>query len=146
MESSEESAPDERLAAEMQQELLESCLEVVFEAYDEALDDQMIEPVVFVIDCEDEIGVQIANTWLGESTVRDAVAEQKLEAPGSDLTTVFARAFPLAESREEVPLVFDYLAPVFEQEFASDEFLAIAVTAGGAAAFTVPLSAREGTE
>jgi len=39
--------------------------------------------------------------------------------------------------------VFDYLAPVFEVELLKEEFLAIAVTAGGASAFTVPLTARE---
>lgn len=131
-------------AEEIQQELLESCLELVFDAYDEAIDEKMVEPVMFVIDCEDEMGEQIANAWLGESAVRDAVAEQKLADPGNDLTTVFARAYPFAESRREVPAVFDYLAPVFEQELPSDGFLAIAVTAGGAAAFTVPLSARDG--
>lgn len=141
--SPHEPATDDIPAEEVRQELLESCLELVFDAYDEAINDKMVDPVVFAIDCEDEIGEQIANAWLGAEAVRDAVAEQKLNDPGNDLTTVFARAYPLAESRREVPAVFDYLAPVFDQELPSDGFLAIAVTAGGAAAFTVPLSARE---
>ena len=141
---SEPANPTDEQSAELaQQELLESCLKLVFAAYDEALSDKMVDPVIFLLDCEDEIGEKIAVAWLGADAVRDAVAEQKLEAPGNDLTTVFAHAFPFDESRREVPQVFDYLAPVFEQRQPDDGFLAIAVTAGGAAAFTVPLSARE---
>ena len=136
---------DEDAAAMAQQELLESSLELVFAAYDEAVAKQVVEPVVFLLDCEDAIGEQIANAWLGAENVRDAVAEQKLAEPGGELTTVFAQAFSLADSRREVPAVFAYLAPVFEADLPSDGFLAIAVTAGGASAFTVPLSAREHT-
>ena len=142
MDVNDELSPDE-VAAATQQELLESCLEIVFDAYDDAIHDKMVEPVVFVIDCEDAIGEEIANAWLGEENVRNAVAEQKLEQPDEELTTVFAQAFPMAESRREVPAVFDYLAPVFDTDLPVDSFLAIAITAGGASAFTVPLSARE---
>lgn len=134
---------DAAAAEEAQQELLESCLEIVFDAYDEAVGNKMAQPVVFLLDCEDAMGEQIAYAWLGEPTVRDAVMEQRLESPGSELTTVFAKAFPYDHSRNEVPLVFDYLAPVFDHPIPDDGFLAIAVTAGGAAAFTVPLSARD---
>lgn len=137
---------DDQQAAEAQQELLESCLELVFDALDEAVADKVVEPVVFLIDCEDEIGEQIAHAWLGAENVRNAVAEQQLENPGGDLTTVFARAFSMAESRREVPAVFAYLAPVFDAELPADGFLTIAVTAGGASAFTVPLSARDESE
>lgn len=142
MDVNDELSPDE-VAAATQQELLESCLEIAFDAYEEAIRDNMLQPVVFVIDCEDDIGEQIANAWLGEENVRNAVAEQRLEQPDEDLTTVFAQAFPMTESRREVPAVFDYLAPVFETELPPESFLAIAITAGGASAFTVPLSARE---
>jgi hypothetical protein len=130
-----------------QQELLESCLDLMFDAYDSALAERVVQPVVFLLDCEDPIGEEIASGWLGAAAVRDAVAEQKLEADpeaGEEpMTTVFAHAFSLVESRQEVPEVFPYLAPVFEQAFPSDGFLAIAVTAGGASVFTVPLTARE---
>ena len=60
MDVNDELSPDE-VAAATQQELLESCLEIVFDAYDEAVREKMIEPVVFVIDCEDDIGEEIAN-------------------------------------------------------------------------------------
>ena len=86
---------------------------------------------------------RLPTAWLGEENVRNAVAEQRLEQPDEELTTVFAQAFPMAESRREVPAVFDYLAPVFDTDLPVDSFLAIAITAGGASAFTVPLSARE---
>ena len=141
-EATEESA-DSDPVQQAQHELLESCLDLVFDTFDEALADKVREPVVFLLDCEDDIGNQIAVGWLGGETVADAIAEQRLADPGSDLTTVFARAFSLAESRQEVPKVFPYLAPVFEQKLPQDGFLAIAITAGGASVFTVPLSARE---
>lgn len=139
---------EEEAALQAQQELLESCLDLVFVAYDEARSQKVKSPVVYLLDCEDEIGQQIASAWLGEDVVRDAVTEQRLDDPEGETTTVFAHAFPLDKSREEVSAVFPYLAPVFEaSEFKtgapSDGFLTIAVTAGGASAFTVPLSARE---
>jgi len=138
----EDSLSDEA-ASQAQQEMLENCLELVFDAFDEGVADKVVDPIVFLLDCEDEIGAQIASAWMGAEAVRDAVAEQQLADPGSDLTTVFARAFPLAESRQEVPDVFPYLASVFEAELPTDGFLAIAVTACGASAFTVPLTARD---
>ncbi len=134
---------DDEAATLAQQEMLENCLELVFDAFDEGVADKVVDPIVFLLDCEDEIGEQIASAWMGAEAVRDAVAEQQLVDPGSDLTTVFARAFPLAESRQEVPSVFPYLASVFDAELPTDGFLAIAVTAGGASAFTVPLTARD---
>ena len=134
---------DDEAATLAQQEMLENCLELVFDAFDEGVADKVVDPIVFLLDCEDEIGEQIASAWMGAEAVRDAVAEQQLVDPGSDLTTVFARAFPLAESRQEVPGVFPYLASVFDAELPTDGFLAIAVTAGGASAFTVPLTARD---
>ncbi len=134
---------DDEAASQAQQEMLENCLELVFDAFDEGVADKVVDPIVFLLDCEDEIGVQIASGWMGAEAVRDAVAEQQLADPGSELTTVFARAFPLVESRQEVPGVFPYLASVFDTELPKDGFLAIAVTAGGASAFTVPLTARD---
>ncbi len=134
---------DDEAASQAQQEMLENCLELVFDAFDEGVADKVVDPIVFLLDCEDEIGEQIASAWMGAEAVRDAVAEQQLAEPSSDLTTVFARAFPMSESRQEVPGVFPYLASVFDAELPKDGFLAIAVTAGGASAFTVPLTARD---
>ena len=126
---------------EAQQSMLESALDVVFDAHDQAVNDKIDQPVVFLLDCEDEIGRQIADAWLGAEAVSDAIAEQQAD-DAADVTTVFARAFSFAECRTEVPDVFPYLAPVFDMEPPRDGFLAIAVTAGGASAFTVPDSAR----
>jgi len=136
-------ATDEALALQEQQELLESCLELVFATYDAALADKVSEPVVMLLDCEDEIGGQIAGGWLGVEAVQNAIAEQRLEDPSGQSTTVYAQAFPMAECRREVPQFFSYLAPVFSVELPADSFLAIAVTSGGASALTVPDSARE---
>ncbi|MCG8448556.1 MAG: hypothetical protein MI725_03125 [Pirellulales bacterium] len=137
--------PGEETILEAQQELLETSLPLVFAAYDAARQAGIGQPVVFLLDCEDEIGREIANNWLGTATVQDAVEQRRLtedEHP-EEQTTVFAHAFPRQECLQEVPEVFPYLAPVFEQDPPQEGFLAIAVTCGGASALTVPLSARQ---
>ena len=128
---------DLEAAIEAQQSLLEDSLELVFEVYSAAIQEKMRQPVVILLDCEDEIGGQIARSWLGE-TVDDAIAAQSAE-----MTTVFAHAFPLLDCCEQVPAVFPYLQPVFEQPYPENGFLAISVTAGGASALTVPFEAVE---
>ncbi len=134
---------EEKAAAMVQQDLLEDCLKLVLETFEQAVVEKVEDPVVFLLDCEDEIAAEIASSWLGPNAVRDAVMEQRLEVPDGQATTVYTHAFSWAECQREVPTVFDYLAPVFESPAPSDGFLAIAVTAGGASAFTVPTSARD---
>lgn len=146
--------PSEEAALEAQQELLESSLPLVFEAYDIATKDGNSSPVVILLDCEDEVGREIAESWLGVEAVQEAVEQRQLletnhavDADDSEdingQTTVFAHAFPIEECRQEVPEVFPYLAPVFSADLPQDGFLVIAVTCGGASALTVPLSARD---
>lgn len=137
-ESGDWSAEDDALEA--QQWLLESSLPLAFDAYDEAVRAKQRDPVVFILDCEDAIGGEIARSWLGEQVIADAIADRALEDDESE-TTVFAYAFPLAKCRTEVPAVFPYLEGVFERP-PVDGFLAISVTAGGASALTVPFEAR----
>lgn len=123
---------------EQQQLLAESSLPLLFETYDAAVKDGMKLPLVLLVDCEDEIGGQIARAWLGDDVVDDAVANNT----DSD-TTVYARAASWKKSRHEVPETFEYLAPVFEQSPPEDGFLVVSITAGGASALTVPMDARE---
>jgi hypothetical protein len=139
---SEPELPSEEAALEAQQELLESSLPLVFEAFDAATKTGISLPIVFLIDCEDEIGSQIVQEWVGAETVEDAVEHRHLMESESQ-TTVFAHAFPWKDCCKEVPEVFPYLAPVFEGDYPKDGFLAIAVTRGGASVFTVPFAARE---
>jgi hypothetical protein len=134
---------DQAAALDAQQALLEESLELVFDVYDAALDDGLLDPVVILLDCEDPIGGEIARAWLGQEVVDEAIRDQRSADPSGELTTVFAQAFPLAESAEEVPAVFPYLAPVFVASPPADEFLVISVTSGGALALTVPLAARQ---
>ena len=78
-------------AQQAQQELLESCLDLVFNTYDEGLAEQVTDPVIFLLDCEDEIGEQIASGWLGSELVRDTVAEQQRQDDSGEMTTAYAR-------------------------------------------------------
>ena len=126
---------------EAQQLLLESSLELAFSAYDEALKAKLRDPVVFLLDCEDAIGGEIARSWLGEEAVADAIADHAGSDDDEAETTVFAHAFPFAKCRTEVPAVFPYLRPALEAP-PVDGFLAISVTSGGASALTVPFTAR----
>ncbi len=129
-------------ALQEQQSLLESSLALAFSAYDSAKQEGMSDPVVLLLDCEDAIGGEIARGWLGEETVAEVIQERQSQKP-TDETTVFAQAFPWTQCCSEVPAVFDYLAPVFEQPVPKDGFLAISVTSGGASALTVPFAARD---
>ncbi len=131
---------DVEAALEAQQFLLESSLDLAFSAYDEALSDKMRDPVVFLLDCEDTIGGEIARSWVGDDAVDEAIAEQR--DSDSNATTVYACAYPFLKCRTEVPKVFEYLAPVFTGNPPKNGFLAIAITSGGASALTVPFDAR----
>lgn len=143
MANSDADSEDQEAMFEAQQDLLESCLPLVFETYDTAIADQLAQPVVWLIDCEDEIGKQIAESWLGAEVVSDAIADQQLENDEELVTTVFSHAFSTDDCRRDVPEMFPYLAPVFELPTPQDGFLSIVVTAGGASVFTVPFHARE---
>lgn len=129
-------------ALEAQQMLLETSLPLVFETYDDAVTRKVTDPVVLILDCEDEIGSEIARSWLGDDAVDDAISHQAASDPSGDETTVFAYAFSLEECRREIPRVFPYLAPALVEPLTPGRFWAIAITSGGASLLTVPLDAR----
>jgi hypothetical protein len=141
---------------EQQQALLEGSLTLVFNACDQAVASGVSDPVVILLDCEDPIGEKVARGWLGDEAVDIAVGQVAAELSGQigpsgqvelsgqdEQTTVFAYAFAWEACLQEVPAVFPYLAPVFEQPPPRDGFMAISVTSGGASALTVPWNARE---
>ena len=124
---------------ELQQLLVESSLSLLFETYDNAVQDGVKQPTVILLDCEDEIGGQIAEAWLGQEVVQDAIADGSDQAE----TTVYARAMSWKICSQQIPEAFEYLAPVFDGPPPADGFLVVSVTAGGASALTVPPEARE---
>ena len=135
--------PDDLEAAlEAQQMLLETSLPLAFETYDDAVARKVKDPVVVLLDCEDEIGGEIARAWLGEEAVEDAIAHHAASDPAEDETTVFAYAFSLEECRREIPPVFPYLAPALAGPTDPRGFWAISVTSGGASLLIVPQDAR----
>ena len=107
---------------ESQQLLVESSLPLVFETYDDAVKQGETDPIVLLVDCEDELGSQIANGWLDEETVNDAIAFQLAEKTESDeaadgetsQTTVFARGIAWKACRAELAEAFPYLAEVLD--------------------------------
>ncbi len=121
---------------EQQQAMVEASLELVFQTLDDALIDGVRLPVIWLVDCEDEIGGAIARGWLGDETIDDALAQ----ADDED-ATLFARAIAWDDCCREAPAVFPYLAPVFDHP-PEDGVLVIGVTAGGASAIVAPSEAR----
>lgn len=135
----------EEASLEAQQLLVESSLPLIFETYDEAVKQGDADPVVLLVDCEDELGSQFACGWLDEETVNDAIAFQQAEEEDGDpesQTTVFARAIAWKLCRAELAEAFPYLAEVFADVPPTDGVLVIGVTAGGASALTAPFTAR----
>jgi hypothetical protein len=110
----------------------------LFELYDDAVEEQIADPVVVLIDCEDAIGSEIARAWVGDEAVDNAIAE----GAGAEQTTTLAHAFSFAECQEEIPQTFPYLLGTFEQDPPRDGFLAVVIASGGACTFTVPHVAR----
>jgi hypothetical protein len=129
-------------ALEAQQMMLETSLPLVFQTYDDALKQKVKEPVVLLVDCEDEIGGEIARSWLGDEAVEDAIMHEAAGDPEEGATTVFAVAFSLDECRREIPPVFPYLEAALTAP--ASGFLAISITAGGASVLIVPDNARPG--
>ena len=123
--------------------LVESSLPLVFSTYDEAIRQRIRGPVILLVDCEDALGREIAEAWVGREAVEDAVLTVQAEQPddADEVTTVLARPMSLAACRHEVPSVFPYLAEAFKQP-PSGAILVMIVAGGGAATFTVPLSER----
>ncbi|MEO0530863.1 MAG: hypothetical protein AAF266_09870 [Planctomycetota bacterium] len=128
---------------EAHQLLVESSLPLIFESYDDATSDDIAEPMIVLVDCEDELGGQVARGWLGDEVVDDAIAaEVPDEVSDSEQTTVFARAIAWDEAREEIAEAFPYLADAFADGPPADGVLVVGITAGGASAFTAPWDAR----
>jgi hypothetical protein len=130
---------------ELQQSLVESALPLVFEAYDEAIEDGVAAPIVVLVDCEDELGGAIARGWLGDDAIDDAIAAQAAadSAPNeSDPTTVLARAIAWDEARGELAAAFPYLKPILDGKLPADGVFVVGITAGGASALTAPWDAR----
>ena len=132
--------------------LVESSLPLVFSTYDQALRDRVREPVVLLVDCEDAIGREIAEAWLGAEAVEDSILAVHAERDGDpesdddwdedeQYTAVFARAMPREECRRELPPVFPYLGGGFDG-LPADAVLVVVVSAGGAGTFIVPFSSR----
>lgn len=127
---------------ELQQELVETALPLVFSTYDEAERDGVQSPLVVLVDCEDELGGQIARGWLGEEVVDDAIAANLPDEDPDSQTTVFARALGWEEAAAELAEAFPYLGPALESAPPDDGVFVVSITAGGASALTAPWDAR----
>jgi hypothetical protein len=140
MEFPHKSTGDAEVDSEHRQWLLEDSLEQVFAVYDEAFKANVAQPVVLLVDCADEIGGRFARAWEGDEAIDDALTRFEGE---TETTATVARAFGFADSKQEVPVLFTYLAESFSGDAPQDGFLTVVVACGGASTFTVPPSARE---
>ena len=124
--------------------MVESCLDQIFAAYDLGIDENIVDPVIFLVDCEDVVGASVARGWEGDDAVDAAImANTESDSREGDIpTTILTRAASLVDSCTEVPKWFPYLEETLSQGSPSDAFYVIAITFGGAGAFSVPLTAR----
>lgn len=132
--------PDDPL--DLQQSLVESSLPLVFETYDAAVAEGFTQPLVVLVDCEDEIGGALARAWVGDDAVDDAVAHHSGAEADGEPTTVFARAIAWDDATADLSAAFPYLGPILKAPPPEDGVLVIGVTAGGASALTAPWDAR----
>ena len=131
---------DDEQALEEQQALAESCLPLLAETWQDAIDEGVDDPVVVLVDCEDPYGGQMARAWLGDEAVSEAIAQVRA-TDEEGATTVFARAVSWRACRDEILSVFPYLEPAFAGAPSSEGFLVVSVTSCGACALLVPLDA-----
>ena len=129
-------------ALEQQQDLVEANLPTVFAAYDEAQSEGINQPLILLVDCEDELGGQIARGWLGDEQVDNAIAIENQSEENESLTTLFALPIEWQESREELSNSFPYLSNFFGANYPQNGLLVLSITAGGASGLSVPFDAR----
>jgi hypothetical protein len=139
------STGDQQRDMDAREALVEDSLALVFEAYDRAAADGVVVPVIFLMDCEDEIGAEIARAWDGDDAVDAALLperEQDAEEGPSSLVTVLSRPADFEDCQRELPELFPYLAASFERPPTAG-ILVVVVAFGGAGTFTVPHDARD---
>ncbi len=124
--------------------MVESCLDQIFAAYDLGIDENIVEPVIFLVDCEDVVGAAVARGWEGDDAVDAAImANTESDSREDDIpTTILTRAASLVDSCIEVPRWFPYLEETLSHGSPCEAFYVIAITFGGAGAFSVPRAAR----
>lgn len=131
--------PERDLEADMdaREELLEGSLEQVYTVYEESLGEGVYFPVVFLVDCEDELGGRLARDWVGREEVDEAIEAN--HAGGSNtITTTFAQCLSFQDCQDYVPQMFPYLQGSFQQAPPEGTFIAIVIASGGAGSFFVP--------
>ncbi|HJN64743.1 MAG TPA: hypothetical protein QF761_00960 [Pirellulales bacterium] len=145
-------AESQDLDMEARGQFVEDCLSRLQDAYKEALQEDISDPVLFLIDCEDRIGATIARSWEGDDAVDSAILanaeceHEERETEGREtegrktIATVLTRAISFEEGRRLVPELFPYLAISFQQPLPKGHFLVIVVADGGSATFFAPFS------
>lgn len=107
-------------------------------AHNWALTQNMRDPVVFLVDCEDDVGGRLARAWLGAAAVEAQIAARKRgERPG--LTVVLARPVPFEEAQTIIQFDFPYLNEIAPEQPGTHEIAVVVVGLGGAASLFIPL-------
>ena len=107
-------------------------------AHASGISKSMADPVVFLVDCEDDVGGRLARTWLGGPAVDQQIAARKRgERPGH--TVVLARPVPFDEVEVMLRFDFPYLAEVAPERPGEHEICVFVVALGGAASLFMPI-------
>jgi hypothetical protein len=107
-------------------------------AHANGLSQGMVDPVIWLVDCEDDVGGRIARTWVGGDSLEKQIAARKRgERPGH--TTVIVRPIPYDETEFMLRYDFPYLAEVVPERPSKQEICVFVVSLGGAASLFMPI-------
>ena len=126
--------------------LVEACLDRLFAAFDSGISEELEDPVVLLVDCEDSVGAPIARGWEGNDAVDAAIMANANDVEKKEqnelATTILIRTVSFIDSQQELPKLFSYLQDSFLQGPSVDGFYVVVISFGGAGVFTVPMAAR----
>lgn len=142
--SNDDRQQEERLAP------VEAAMARLFAVYDAGVERCQREPVVLLVDCQDETARRLAEELSGVAVTVEPAPEQQDDAArghaGCDgaQSGIATRAIcaDLQACRAALVAEFPYLAPALSRPRSSDELLAVAIAEGAASAFRIPFRAR----
>jgi len=114
-------------------------------AHANGLSQGMVDPVIWLVDCEDDVGGRIARVWVGGPALEKQIAARKRgERPGR--TTVIVRPIPYDEVGVMLQFDFPYLAGVGPERPGKEEICVFVVSLGGAASLFMPINKADQPE
>ena len=117
--------------------LVETSLGLIRAEYSNALALGVVDPLIFVLDCEDEYGGAFARHVKGDDAV-NAQIEARRGGSVPDATVTLVQAFSYGKMKGPGLAMFPALAETFSQPPSADTISVVVVSKGGATGVGVP--------